>query len=476
MSVLSRPRRVHVSRDLRLLVMGSGCFVFLTAGGCEPDLDSLTRGNGTGGVGGTAGGFVGNGGTTAGTASDGGSAVVGKGGRPSTGGLGGADAGGVGPEGGTTNAGAGGEPVLVGGAGGTGTTAGSAGQGSAGEGGAGGTFSGPCPTSTLLGWASVFGHNFDPLLDAVSGTDVTVTTAEELAQYAASPLPYVIHVAGVITIPALDVASDKTIVGADSSATINGGIRVRGTGTEASDMVSNVTIKNLHINALTADTSTEADDDDGITIAYAHHVWIDHVDVWDAGGDAIDVTHGSDYVTISWTKFRFVQAARRTGTRIGHSDANSAEDSGRLKVTLHHNYFTDSVDQRMPRVRFGDVHVFNNYFSHIDQNIAVNTYCVAAGLESRLVVENNFFDRVQSPHVFFSFVNGAAAYVEPSAQMAVAGNTYIGRSNDDAGKQSGQGDSFVPPYTVPLEGADKLLKDVVRYCAGPESSSELLER
>ena len=55
------------------------------------------------------------------------------------------------------------------------------------------------------------------------------------------------------------------------------------------------------------------------------------------------------------------------------------EDTGRLKVTWHHNHWVERVIERMPRVRFGQVHVFNNYFASPDNN-----YCVRAGRGARL--------------------------------------------------------------------------------------------
>ncbi|HEY3495439.1 MAG TPA: hypothetical protein VGK73_12170, partial [Polyangiaceae bacterium] len=419
---------------------------------------------------------------------DGGVGMGGGSGTGGKGGIGGAEAG----------AGAGGDDSHAGGSGaggeagaGTGGTpqAGNGGSsGSSGSGGSGGNagsvnqggeageppgpieeeepYEGPCPGSVLEGWASVAGHDFDPAVAAEPPPEVVVTEAADLVSYAASPDPYVIRISGTIAVPVLDVTSNKTIIGEGATAKLEGGIRILGTSIEPSGMISNVVIRNLAIDATTANTSELQDEDDGIMIAYAHHVWIDHVDVWDAPGDNLDVRNGSDNVTVSWTKFRFVAGARRPATRIGHSDDNVAEDTGRFKVTLHHNWWHDSVDQRMPRVRFGDVHVYNNYYSNRNEYYADNAYCIAAAFQSRLVVENNFFDEALNPHVFFSFVGGTASFTEPTAQMVATGNTYVGPSDAEGGKLSGQGDAFVPPYPFTLELADGVMRNEIRHCAG----------
>jgi pectate lyase len=228
-------------------------------------------------------------------------------------------------------------------------------------------------------------------------------------------------------------------------------------------MISNVVIQNLWVLAATSDTAGTVVDNDGISIAYAHHVWVDHVTVQDAPGDELAVMHGSDYVTVSWSVFDFTVTARDTATLIGHADTDGPDDTGRLHVSLHHNWWGHSIAQRMPRVRFGQVHVFNNYYSAIN-----DVYCVAAAYQSSLLVENNYFDGSLNPHVFFSFDGGASSFTEPTAQMVANGNTYIGASDLDGGKQSGQGSAFVPPYTATLEAADSTLVQKIQLCAGPQ--------
>lgn len=94
----------------------------------------------------------------------------------------------------------------------------------------------------------------------------------------------------------------------------------------------------------------------------SHHVWVDHCDFGKAYDGALDITHGSDLVTISWCKFGGDDSGpHKKVMLIGHSSSDNAAalDKGRLNVTLHHNYFHNIAD-RAPRARFGNIHAFNN--------------------------------------------------------------------------------------------------------------------
>ena len=95
------------------------------------------------------------------------------------------------------------------------------------------------------------------------------------------------------------------------------------------------------------------------------NVWIDHVDVssdQNSGKDyydgLIDITHAADFVSVtnSYIHDHF------KASLVGHSDSNSAEDSGHLTVTYSHNYFKN-LNSRAPSFRFGTGHLFNNFVS-----------------------------------------------------------------------------------------------------------------
>jgi len=166
------------------------------------------------------------------------------------------------------------------------------------------------------------------------------------------------------------------------------------------------------------------------------------------------VVHASNWVTISWTKFSYTSGApdaeHRFSNLIGHSDDNAGEDTDRLKVTFHHNWWAEGIIERMPRVRYGEVHVFNNYYS-----ASGNNYAIGAGTEARLLIENNYFEGVNDPHIFYDG--------EPTAQIAQEGNEY---ANTTGRQDEGQGSSFMAPYDYELY-APASIKTSVMANAGP---------
>ncbi len=123
-------------------------------------------------------------------------------------------------------------------------------------------------------------------------------------------------------------------------------------------------------------------------------------------GGALDITSASDLIAVSWNHFR-----RHDKTMlIGGSDSTTT-DAGKLRVTFHHNWF-DTAVQRTPRVRYGQVHVYNNYYLLDAANYG---YSWGVGVESRIYAQCNFFetgDKKVAPSKFISAVGGANICVE----------------------------------------------------------------
>ena len=137
---------------------------------------------------------------------------------------------------------------------------------------------------------------------------------------------------------------------------------------------------------------------DSITISGGTHIWIDHCHFEDRQQPTetyfnreyehrdglLDITNQADHITISYNVFE----RHNKAILIGNSDSKTA-DEGKLNVTLHHNYFHNLV-QRAPRVRFGKVHVYNNYYQSDDESGAYRyAYSLGVGKNSKIYFENN---------------------------------------------------------------------------------------
>jgi pectate lyase len=205
------------------------------------------------------------------------------------------------------------------------------------------------------------------------GKTVIVSDYSQLTDYASANDPYIIKIDGNVTGSGMiGINGNKTIVGVGSSALISGfGFNISG--------VSNVVIRNLSF--------TDAIED-AVNVQTSEYVWIDHCNFSNANDGLIDIKRGANYITVSWNKF----SNHIKTCLLGHNNDNGAQDIGKLKVTYHHNWF-NGTDQRHPRVRFGECHVFNNYYNDI------GTYGIASTCDAEVLVESNYFKNVEYPAV-----------------------------------------------------------------------------
>jgi pectate lyase len=301
---------------------------------------------------------------------------------------------------------------------------------------------GKCTTVTdggLIGWASVEGSGLKTTTGGQGGSTIEVDTPSELEDAMTNGDRRIILVSGTLDVGALEMASNTTLIGVGTDATLLGGISI--------DNQSNVIIQNLRIDAATSSAHS-----DGIHVEHSHHVWIDHCEIWDAPDGNLDITHQSDFVTVSWTRFWYSSSpgnnAHRFSVLIGANDTDP--DEGTLNVTFHHNWWAERVVERMPRVRFGKVHIFNNYFSS-----SGNNHCVRAAYEADVLVENNYFEDVGNPHEIDTD--------DGTAVMSASGNTYDGTT----GSRETRGTAFTPPYPFQLQPADGVRAAVQAGC-GPQ--------
>lgn len=160
------------------------------------------------------------------------------------------------------------------------------------------------------------------------------------------------------------VQSDKTIDGRgfDVHIAFGAGITLQ--------FVHNVIIHGLHIHDINAGSGgfirdsvdhyglRTGSDGDAISVFGSTNIWIDHNSMSNCKDGLVDVIMGSTAVTISnnhMTKHNEVML-------FGASDAY--EKDAIMQVTVAFNHFGRGLVQRMPRCRWGFVHVVNNDYTH----------------------------------------------------------------------------------------------------------------
>ena len=348
------------------------------------------------------------------------------------------------------------------GAGGSGTGGGSGGSGAGGATSAG--CSAPPAASPLIGWAT----QSSSTTGGGSATPTTVTTLSALQAAAQGSSAAVIYVKGVLAAGTVTVGANKTIAGI-CGAEIHGHIEMSGS---VNVIIRNIKIVGYAVGNCALDPSYDSSvgcssGDDAISLQKnAHNVWFDHCDISDGTDGNLDITNGAYFVTVSWTKFHYTPRTDNSGSdstgASGHrfsnlvgGDDSTTSDAGKLSITWHHNWWADNVMERQPRVRFGQNHIFNNLFSAAGDN-----YCVRAGIEGQILLEDNAFVGVKNPHEFNSTSDEATAYITSK------GNLYSGASGTEA--TGGGGTPFTtPPYSYTPD-ATAGLQAAIQSGAGPK--------
>jgi pectate lyase len=264
-----------------------------------------------------------------------------------------------------------------------------------------------------------------------NATAVTVSTLDAFKSAVTGSSSKVVKVNGLISLSGqVDIGSNTTVLGVGSaSGFTGGGLRLK--------KVTNVVVRNLNISKPVAPA-------DGITVQASTKVWIDHnafSSDLDHGKDyydgLVDINHASDYVTVSWNTFK----NHYKGSLVGHSDNNASEDTGHLRVTYHHNWF-DQVNSRIPSLRFGTGHFYDNYV------VGAET-AVHSRMGAQMFVQNNVFRNTE-------------VAVTTSRDSDVDG--YANLSGNDLGGAATEisqvGTFTSPPYSYTAEPASTVVASV----------------
>ena len=289
-----------------------------------------------------------------------------------------------------------------------------------------------CPAFGADGYANVGGTT-----TGGSGTPVVCTTLAQLTAAAGNDVSRVVHISGTINLGSSNfrVGSNKTIIGLGANSGFIGNLMCR--------RENNIVLQNLKFT-----NPSSVGDGDGLTIYGSTHVWVTHCTFTQCGDGSLDITHGADNVTVSWCKFLYTSDTGHNFVNlIGHSDNNAAEDTGKLHITMHHNWYGTLCKERMPRVRFGRVHVYNNYYG-----AAGNNYNVGIGNKCQVLLETCYFDSQTNPWKNYSS-SGNQGLIKWNSGNVFVSTTIPTWAPNSAGV-------FTPPYSYSLT-AGSSVKSVV---------------
>lgn len=302
------------------------------------------------------------------------------------------------------------------------------------------------PDFPLTGWATQNGST----TGGANYSSVTVDNVSDLKSYAKAGNKTIYIKPGTYA-GTVEVGSNVTLYGYPgvtiTQPSKGSGIKISGS--------KNVIIRNISVQGVGA---VDEDDEDCLQINHeAKNIWIDHVHVYDGHDGNMDIVNQSDYITVSWSKFTYTSKSKnhQFSNLFGNSDSKTA-DANALKITVHHNWWGDGVKERMPRVRFGQVHVVNNLYTS-----SAASYCVRAGMKANIRVESNVFIGVKNP---LDYNNQS----KEDAKVSMINNYY----EKTSGNTTGQGTAFTPPYQMSVTDVSNqakayALRDSIQAYAGP---------
>lgn len=324
-----------------------------------------------------------------------------------------------------------------------------------------------------VGWATIeynsTGNYAEHSNFTVTGSNdknpVKVTTLPELksAINAAKKAPTTIYIDGKINVSEqipIDKISNLTIYGMPGSALINDEPSVNEdvTGILKLSGCSNIIIRNV---TFIGSGAHDIDGQDNFWInTNSHNIWIDHCDFQDGVDSNFDCSNGSDNVAVTWCRFRYLKEPiaggketddHRFSNTWGGGDNNAEKDEGHLNTTFYACWWEEGCRRRMPRVRFGKVHVLNCLYTS-----SVADDCVGVGYMSNVYIDRCTFVDIKEPWANYATSGNYKTY-----NVTVTG--CLGAKDEQ--KRYGNEDYFIPSDYYTLEGmpVDQVEAEVSTY-------------
>jgi len=309
---------------------------------------------------------------------------------------------------------------------------------------------------TPVGWATQNGGT----TGGGNATPTVVTTYAALKTALTSATVKVVHIQGTITFPMagrinIQDVSGKTIFGLPGSKMISVDMTADGSGIFYVKRSTNLIFRNLYFEGPGA---YDNDGNDNMTIDNCQNVWVDHCEFHDGMDGNLDIKTESDFISVTWCTFSYEKAPKAGGSGgapdhrysnlFGSSDGATG-DRGKLRITMQYCWWGQGCRERMPRVRFGKVHMVNNYFSS-----SVANQGIRAGFEADILAEGNFF---------------IPGYAKPIDEFEGNYTGILARNNTGVANLTKK-TTFTPPYSIAI-GASTGIVTPITKCAGAKLPS-----
>lgn len=301
-----------------------------------------------------------------------------------------------------------------------------------------------------VGWATQNGG----VTGGGNASETVVSDYNALKSALTSATVKVVHISGKITIPAggrltIQDQTGKTIIGLTGSRMISSDMSKDGSGIMYIKRCKNFIIRNL---VFEGPGAYDNDGYDNLCIDDCQNFWVDHCEFHDGMDGNFDIKNKSDFISVTWCTFGYEKPPKAGGSGgsgdhrysnlIGSSD-NANGDEGHLNVTFYYCWWAEGCRERMPRMRFGKLHMVNCLFSS-----SVSNNCIRAGYKADVHAVGNYFDKQKVP-------------IDEYDGDYTAIRAYNNYGASDITKKT----AFTPPYTITVAKPETIVTPV-KTCAG----------
>ena len=314
-----------------------------------------------------------------------------------------------------------------------------------------------------IGWGAMSGFE---VTGGEGGEEVIVTSEAEFEEAITrkNPItqerdvPLIIYVKGEIEFTQMHTwhVKNKTVLGLPGSRIYSKQRTKKNSGILKFSGSSNGACENIILRNLTIQGAGAYDvnGDDALLFQGVQRIWVDHCTIGDGVDSSFDCNHDSDYICVSWCHMIYKIPPMAGGSETddhrfcstwGASDKQT-ESENHLNTTFVNCWWDEGVMERAPRVRFGKIHIVNNYYTSTNNN-----YSIGYGYKSNIYAEKCWFaDKVTPTKDYTDAKHGYPDYNlqitdchgQSDIKQDVGGATYF--NPDDYYSYEGFDVSLVP--------------------------------